>query len=136
MNGRKMRNKYNSVIWYNPHINIFVIEEFGTGDNLLPIDKEDGYIGYTNIGSFEGNDETEVDITDDISTILKLNIDEDYTADELYINGTEMSLIDGGQLLYKTVPILNDMHHLKDVLYQLNLQNTKEYEWMIIKGTK
>lgn len=47
-----------------------------------------------------------------------------------------MSLIDGGQLLYKNEPILNDMHHLKDVLYQLNLQNTKEYEWMIIKGTK
>lgn len=135
MNGRKMINKYSSVIWYNPHINVFVIEEFGTGDNLLPVDEEDGYIGYTNIGSFEGNDETEVVMADEVKKIFDLVID-DYTADELYINGTELSLIDGGQLLYKVEPILNDMHHLKSVLYQLNLQNTKEYEWILVKGTK
>lgn len=136
MNGRKMKNEYSSVIWYNPYINVFIVEEFGTGDNLLPVDEEDGYIGYTNIGSFEGNDETEVVMADEIKKILDLDIDEDYTADELYINGTEMSLIDGGQLLYKVEPTLNDMHHLKSVLYQLNLQNTKEYEWMLVKGTK
>ena len=130
-----MINKYSSVIWYNPHINVFVIEEFGTGDNLLPVDEEDGYIGYTNIGSFEGNDETEVVMADEVKKIFDLVID-DYTADELYINGTELSLIDGGQLLYKVEPILNDMHHLKSVLYQLNLQNTKEYEWILVKGTK
>ena len=112
------------MVWYNENDNIFVVAEIGTGDNLLDQDIEDGYIGYVNIGSFYGPDDLDVDY---------MKIDPDYSAEELYVNDEECEQIDGGMLLYRREPRLDSYKYLKEILYQLNLDEKKATEWEIVK---
>ena len=110
------------MIWYNANDNIFVVAEFGTGDNLLDQDIEDGYIGYVNIGSFYG--------PEDVDPYYIL-VNQDYSADELTVNDEDCEQIDGGMLLYKKKPRLDSYEYLKEILYQLNLDEKKYAEWEI-----
>ena len=112
------------MVWYNENDNIFVVVEYGTGDNLLDQDIEDGYTGYVNIGSFYGPDALDVDY---------LKIDPDYSAEELTVNDEECEQIDGGMLLYRREPRLDSYRYLKEILYQLNLDEKNVEDWEIVK---
>ena len=112
------------MVWYNANDNIFVVAEFGSGDNLLDQDIEDGYTGYVNIGSFYGPEDIDEDY---------MVIDPDYSAEELTVNDEDCEQIDGGMLLYRKEPRLDSYKYLKEILYQLNLDENRYGEWEIIK---
>jgi hypothetical protein len=112
------------MLWYNQNENLFVAVDYGTGDNLLPEDIDDGYTGYTVFGSFYGPDGLDFD---------DMEIDPDYTEDELYVNDEECEHIDGGMLLYRREPMIDTYKYFKEVLYQLNLDEKKVEDWEIVR---